>query len=131
MLFLAGGYVSAAVWAQARLADALGPQWEGRDVRVTGVIADLPQSEPQGTRFRFDVEQVGTPSARIPRRVSLTWYANPGVPELRAGQRWQFTVRLRRPHGTANPHGSDLEVWMLERGIRAVGYVRAEPQPPA
>ncbi|MGD8789689.1 MAG: DNA internalization-related competence protein ComEC/Rec2, partial [Burkholderiales bacterium] len=40
------------------------------------------------------------------------------------GQRWQMTVRLRAPHGNLNPHGFDTEAWMLERGIRASGYVR-------
>jgi competence protein ComEC len=31
---------------------------------------------------------------------------------------------MRRPHGNANPHGFDYEVWLLERGIGATGYVR-------
>jgi competence protein ComEC len=43
---------------------------------------------------------------------------------VRAGERWRFTVRLRRPHGSVNPHGFDYEAWLLERGIRATGYVR-------
>src|SRR3989454_8965959 len=41
------------------------------------------------------------------------------------GERWRFTVRLRRPHGTVNPHGFDYEAWLLERGIGATGYVRS------
>ena len=50
------------------------------------------------------------------------------MPALRAGQRWQFTARLRPPHGNLNPHGFDIEAWLLERDIRATGYVR-EQQP--
>src|SRR6185295_10649134 len=42
-----------------------------------------------------------------------------------AGERWRFTVRLRRPHGNLNPHGFDYEGWLLERGIGATGYVRS------
>jgi len=70
-------------------------------------------------------------NAQIPSRISLMWYVNDGDPrpDLRAGQRWRMTVRLHRPHGNANPDGFDFEAWMLERGIRAVGYVRAEPAP--
>jgi competence protein ComEC len=45
---------------------------------------------------------------------------------LRAGQRWRFTVRLRRPHGNYNPHGFDVERWLLERDLRANGYVRLD-----
>ena len=36
-------------------------------------------------------------------------------------------MRLRRPHGLANPNGFDFEAWLLEQGIRATGYVRADP----
>jgi competence protein ComEC len=35
-------------------------------------------------------------------------------------------VRLQRPHGNANPDGFDYEVWLLEQGVRATGYVRAD-----
>ena len=42
-----------------------------------------------------------------------------------AGERWRLVVRLKRPHGTVNPHGFDVEAWMLESGLRATGYVRS------
>ncbi len=48
-------------------------------------------------------------------------------PPLRPGERWQLTVRLKRPHGNANPFGFDYEAWLLERDIRATGYVRQAP----
>jgi hypothetical protein len=47
------------------------------------------------------------------------------VPELRPGQRWLPTVRLRQPHGTLNPQVFDLELWLFEQCIRASGTVRA------
>jgi competence protein ComEC len=131
LLLLAGGFLWASLLAHVRLADALPQGWEGRDVSLTGVVAELPQPGPGSVRLRFDVEAVRTPLAQVPRHVALTWYEEPGrpVPDLRAGQRWQLTARLRRPHGTANPHGFDSEAWLLERNLRAVGYVRPEPAP--
>ena len=33
-------------------------------------------------------------------------------------------MRLRQPHGLANPHGFDSELWLWEQGIGATGYVR-------
>ena len=48
---------------------------------------------------------------------------------LLPGERWQFTVRLRRPHGAFNPGGFDLEGWLFERNLRAGGYVREKPEP--
>ncbi|MCW5622947.1 MAG: ComEC/Rec2 family competence protein, partial [Burkholderiales bacterium] len=131
--FSVAGFLIAASWAHVRLADTLPVQWEGRDVRIRGVIAEMPRENAAGTvRFAFDVEAVATPSAHVPARISLNWYApspsSPPRPALAPGQRWQLTVRVRRPHAVANPHGPDLEQWLLEHGIRAVGYVRAQDQ---
>ncbi len=129
-LWFAGGFLWAALVAHVKLADYLPPEWEGRDVSVRGVIADLPEVTDRGARFEFDVGQVNTPLARVPRHIAVFWYAEgSGTPpaSLHAGERWDLTVRLRRPHGLANPNGFDFEAWLLERGIRATGYVRAEP----
>jgi competence protein ComEC len=60
----------------------------------------------------------------------LSWYHGWREDEWREGlairpaERWRFTVRLKRPHGNANPHGFDYEAWLFERGLRATGYVR-------
>ena len=121
--FAALGFVWAAALAQWRLSDRLDPALEGQDVIVTGVVASLPQAFERGVRFDFDVE---TPDAGVPRRITLSWYGggSEDASPVRAGERWRFTVRLRRPHGSVNPHGFDYEAWLLERGIRATGYVR-------
>ncbi len=47
---------------------------------------------------------------------------------LRAGERWQMTVRLKAPHGNSNPYGFDYELWLWEQGVQATGYVRAGPR---
>jgi competence protein ComEC len=129
--FAATGFFWAATVGHWKLADALPEIWEGRDVEISGVIAEMVQPNERGVRFAFDTERTYTLNARIPSRISLMWYAKDGdpPPDLRAGQRWRMTVRLHRPHGNANPDGFDFEAWMLERGIRAVGYVRTEPAP--
>ncbi len=125
------GFAWAAWCAQHRLADALPPEWEGRDIAVTGVVAGLPQAYDRGVRFEFDVERVLTAEARAPRRIVLSWWGSPArddrpatFPVLEPGERWQLTVRLKRPRGTANPHGFDYEAWLFERNLRATGYVR-------
>lgn len=126
LLVIAGaafaGFAYAATMAHLRMADELAFADEGRDIRVTGVIASLPAQLERGTRFEFDVERVETPGVRVPARVALAWYG--ADVQVRAAERWSLTVRLRRPHGAMNPGGFDLEAWMIERKLRATGYVR-------
>jgi competence protein ComEC len=130
--------------ADLRLSEALPEALEGRDLVVVGVIAGLPQRAPEAWRFSFEVEsaQWSDPAAAagaaltpvtLPRRLALGWYAGAqgtqaaGLPTLRAGQRWQLTLRLKRPHGARNPHGFDHELHLFEQGLRATGYVRTVP----
>lgn len=125
------GFFWAAYSAQTRLADNLPYAWEGRDITVVGVVTDMPQFSRNRVRFRFDIEQVLTPDAIVPTHVQLAWYRNNKredgtLPQVTVGDRWQLVVRLKRPHGNTNPHVPDYEARLLERNIRATGYVRAE-----
>ena len=125
------GFLFAAAVAGQRMQDALPPAWEGRDIALSGVVASLPVNTEHGQRFEFDVEQVITPGAHVPRHIQLNTYTTafngkplPHAPRVHAGERWRFTVRLRRPHANANSHVFDLEAWFLERNLRAMGNVR-------
>jgi competence protein ComEC len=131
------GFSFAAWRADIRLADHLDAAGEGQDVEVVGVVASLPQDFSHGTRFEFDLDfgQKNGPTVAfaVPSRVMLSWYQGRRDDEqferrpVRPGERWRFTVRLKRPHGNANPGGFDYEAWLLERNIRATGYVRPNP----
>ena len=132
LLGAALGFAWAAWRADLRLADRLPDHWQGIDLTVVGVVSDLPQTDARGERFVLDVERTLTPNGPGLHRIQLARYwprRGPRNPTMRAGERWQFTVRLKRPYGTHNPHGFDLEAWMLERDIAASGYVREQPPP--
>lgn len=127
------GFAWASWRAQLRMSDSLPAAWQGVDIRVEGVVANLPDRDTHGERFDFRIEKILSPGAQAPVHIRLTWPA----PEwngmeiqqrLKAGERWQFTVRLKPPHGTANPDGFDYEAWLLTRNIRATGYVREQVQ---
>ena len=137
VIFASGGlgFAWATAAAKLALADRLAPEFEGRDVTLTGVVASLPQPFERGVRFELAVEDAVTagpaPAAfQAPGRVLLSWYHGLTPEEfqevlpVRPGERWRLTARLRLPHGNANPHGFDYEAWLLERGVGATGYVR-------
>lgn len=129
---LLAGFFWAAGVAHVRLADTLPAEWESQDIQLVGVVASLPQMQERGERFLLDVEQVETAEASVPRRISVARYFSgyretaplKAKSEFHPGERWRLTVRLKKPHGSYNPHGFDFEVWALERNIRASGYIR-------
>ncbi len=144
VLALAGLAFGSTGWrAHVRLADRLAPALEGVDLIVDGVIDAMPQVSADGMRFQLAVSgarRLDGSAVTVPRRMALSWYrgwiddallAGPQV-DLRAGQHWRLPLRLRRPHGPANPHGFDSELWLFERGLGASGYVRAvaDGEPP-
>ncbi len=149
LFVLAGllGFFWAAIFAALRLSDELPQDWEQKSVEIIGVVAGLPEVTERGERFRFDVEKILTKDdiktlkvpPKIPRHISLNFYRQSdesktespkpeNAPSLtnffHAGERWQFTVRLKRPHSTYNPHGFDFEGWALAENMRATGAIR-------
>ena len=132
------GFLWAATFATIRLSDALPKEWEQKSINVVGVIATLPEITEKGERFQFDVEKTLTQGAKVPKHISLNFYGESNVPStvqsavqsavnhFHAGERWQFSVKLKRPHTTYNPHGYDFEGWALENNIRAMGNISSK-----
>ncbi|MEO0319230.1 MAG: hypothetical protein RL404_2907 [Pseudomonadota bacterium] len=135
LLVALAGLSAGAGWSAARahwrLDHALPVALEGRDLQVTGIVASLPDDVGRGQRFRFDVEsaQDGDMQVSVPPVLTLGWYDGDDNEAMqrqavRPGERWRWTLRLKRPHGLANPDGFDEEAWLLSEGVRATGYVR-------
>lgn len=121
--------------AQRFVAQALAPALQGQNVALVGVVNGLVQRQDGGLRFRLQVESAHLQgqAVAVPPLVELGWYDAGRArqpPDLQAGERWQLTVRLKRPHGVANPHGVDSELWLWEQGVQASGYVRSGPKDP-
>lgn len=122
LLAVSAGFCWAAWRAHSRMGDWLPTQLEARDIEVTGVVSGLPAELSPGARFAFTIE-AAPHGEHVPARVQLSW--REATLELRPGQRYTFTVRLRRPRGLANPHGFDYAYWLLAQGYGATGYVRS------
>ena len=97
----------------------------GQPTALTGRVASLPRRSAMADgvtrqRFEFDVESLCPVPCAGPRRVLLSYY---GEQQLQPGQWWQFSARLKKPWGLANPGSYNLQAWLAESGIDAVGSV--------
>ena len=138
VIALTAAYTWAACRAEWRLQEALSPVLEGQELMITGVVVGLPDPTSYGVRFEFQVEEatlLDGEKVSIPERILLNRYQtrhdqtpNDQIANVRAGERWQFRARLKRPHGNANPYGFDAEAWWLSTNIRATGSVQANQQ---
>jgi competence protein ComEC len=113
------GFGWAWIHAQARIADQLPPQLEGRDLLVVGSIVSILDGRDLDPQFELEVDAA---DPGVPRRLRLTWYDAELRPQ--PGERWQFVVRLKRRNGFANPGGFDYEGYLFRSGIGASGYIR-------
>jgi competence protein ComEC len=124
------GWAATGLRATVFEAGALPSALEGRDIQVRGRVSAMPQRNEAGVRFRFDISAAvldGRP-VTVPPVVMLGWYN--AQADVRAGDEWRMTVRLKAAHGNSNPHGFDYELWMWEQGLRASGTVRPGPAAP-
>ena len=139
------GFLYASTLANSRLSDELSHANEQQAIAVIGVVSSLPVNTERALRLDFDVEKtltldVNGKPLHVPRHISLMQYqANFAFSaqenarqtklsqnqQFHAGQRWQLTVKLKRPHGTYNPHGFDFEAWALSENMRATGTIQS------
>jgi len=139
-----GAFSQTGIRASDYLSTALNPALEGRTLLVVGIVANLPQRMDDSLRFRFEVEsarELDGARVQLPPHVLLGWYGQrlrdsddpmrPPPADLHPGDRWQFAIRLKAPHGHINPHGFDYELWLWEQGLQATGYVRNTLKDPA
>lgn len=122
-------FIWAIGWGSLRLDNRLAPELEGIDLWVEGRVDGLVSKQVEASRViqRMTLRvgsislEGGKPIERVPSKIRLSLYDGPVI---RGGEGWRFRVRLKRPHGFANPGGFDYERWLLSRGIGATGYVR-------
>ncbi|HRY14472.1 MAG TPA: DNA internalization-related competence protein ComEC/Rec2 [Candidatus Competibacteraceae bacterium] len=122
----------------------LPPELEGMELPVEGWIATIPDRAGRSIRFVLAVAAVVGDEQRSTllagHRLRLSWWDDgegetsvevnsAANPILRVGDRWQFTVRLKKPWGLRNPGGFDYERWLYAQGIIATGSIRSHPPP--
>lgn len=141
LAFWLGAGSAYSVWrAQLRLADSLSPALELRPLTVRLRILALPRDMINAWSFEARVLSRRADGA-MPQRVLLRWYAGPrlgpfrkpeppagGLPDLRPGQVWRMTIKLKRVHTQRNFMGFDYDAHLFAAGVRATGTVVGAPR---
>lgn len=122
-----GALLLGVAWGCAAGAARLAQRWpadrDGETVTLSGTVVGLPFETDSGWRFEFVADGV-------PQRFALQWARPPqSSPPPAPGQRWRLALRLRTPHGHANPRGRDEELAWLAHGIDGLGRVVGIAQP--
>jgi competence protein ComEC len=145
LLVAALGFAWAQLRAWHRLQAQLPAACEQQVITVQGVIVGVPERDARGQHVDFAIERSFRADCLLPQRVRLHLYqqsypnrkfspdqqfsSSPAaassrvLPQLQAGERWQWQVRLKRPHATRNPHGFDYAGWCLANQIGAGGSI--------
>lgn len=134
LLFFTVGMLWAIVFASLRMQEKLPESLVGELIQVQGRVLGLPNKYERSTRFDFAVTQAKPANTRHApvtpitiKKIRLSWYYPKQA--IKSGQVWQFTVKLKRPHGRLNPGSFDYERWLFVHNIGATGYVKNKPPP--
>lgn len=125
-LCLLAGYGWSA-WAVERAERELLPRSLEDHALVIGArVSGFPMPSAGGQVLELaDVQARGPRAMQVPARVRVAWHD--ARPRPRLGDWCELHVRLRRPHGLANPGGSDSERAALVRHLGATGHVITHP----
>lgn len=95
---------------------------EAKPLEVVGIIADIPVVREGLSSFVFDLKQTSPKSLwPNPGRVKVRWKNAPQ--SLEVGDEWRFSIKLKRPHGYANPGSFDKERQFFQQRWVAEGVV--------
>lgn len=98
-----------------------------KTITIKGSIVSLPILSNGQYQFQFKMLSYCQQKlcTSLPLKLSLTFQDPPQV--LAAGQLWQFSVKLKPPHGYANPGSFDKEALLFQQSVQASGYVITTP----
>jgi len=123
LFFLAGFFWSGFVACQ-QLSNALPQELAGKNVIVEGVVEGLPVREGRVLRFNFKVFRSERVEGRqIQGIIRVSDYRRDSI-DPQPGEAWRLLLRVKPPHGFANPAGFDYEKWLFSERIIATAYIR-------
>ncbi|MFK7993677.1 MAG: DNA internalization-related competence protein ComEC/Rec2 [Granulosicoccus sp.] len=96
------------------------------DMTLTVLVDSVPQRQKKRLSFIAKVLSCSSCEGDLRvKRIRLTWYGQ--YHQVRAGEIWQLSVRLKPPSLLRNTGGFDGVAFSLLKAVDARGYVRADP----
>ena len=128
-----GGYFRA--WTQANnyLEHSLAANVMSQDVQLPACISTIPQKQSDFSRFIIEPLSSSTSEyshlkrIRVSANLKQILNTESGV-EFKAGDCWQWNLRLKTSRGLRNKHSFDYEKWLYLQDVSATAYLRSTPQ---
>lgn len=89
---------------------------------VTGFIASIPIQSHYKTQFILHLKSINGQSAN--GLIQLAWYQH--AEPVKAGQKWQFIVKLKKPRPYQNPGSERYDRTLSSRHIFWTGYIKGK-----
>ena len=126
LLMVLVGFCLTAFVAELQRQQSFKSTYEGKDLVVTGKVASMVEFHDSSLSFLYKVYDAksveGNKRLNWNGLIRLSAYRD--LPDVKAGEEWQFQVRLKRSSGFMNLGGFDYEKWLFAEGIDAKGYLR-------
>lgn len=101
------------------------------DIEGVFVINGIPTYDGQKYKFNASLRSLNGHPLERHVNVRLNWQSDtPNTVNLRDGQKWQASIKIKPAHGIANPVGFSYQRWLREKSIHATGYVKTRKAPP-
>ncbi len=124
VLFFLAGFFWAGFVAGQQLSNTLPQELAGKNIIVEGVVEGLPVREGRVLRFNFNVfRSEPVAGSKIRGLIRVSDYRRGSIDPL-PGEAWRLLLRVKPPHGFANPAGFDYEKWLFSERIIATAYIR-------
>lgn len=90
------------------------------ELRLNGRVSSV-QHHDRSMQFLFTLSE----NQALTGKLTVSWY-QPYAMDLHAGERWQLTLKVKRPHATRNPNTLDHEKWLFAERITGIAQIKAK-----
>lgn len=131
VVLFVGGVCWGSVYGITVSNSILPSEFESKELSVEGMVVGLPRIKlsrgKPALQFQLAVTKPICHAGRCVSGIKHLKLTSYDAGAMLPGQTWQLLVKLKRPHGMANPGGFDYQSWLIQQGIGGVGYVRPHP----